>query len=214
MSKTQSGAATQATNSANDAISYTAKDQYENKLFPRLTGVGDVAGSRAGQDYSAASAGYGDFAKTGGFSDADKTSYLNRATSGVHNTFDVLKNQAALAGRRTGGGSAPAAIAQIARQGGQAQAEALDNAQVGLHSQINANKLAGIGGQAGLFNTNVGQQDVANQQYLSGLGGENQAVASYINAKANAAKYYNKSITDEITPWANLGSGVLTGLGY
>lgn len=207
MSKTRAGAATQATNSANDAITQSKQDY--DAFLPGLRDQGQTFANRASENYDWANAGFKDFAETGGFSDAARNSFLNRATSGVRNTFDVLKKQAELSSRRTGGGSTPAALAQIARQGGQAQAQATDEANVSLNNMISQNRLAGIGGLANMYGTNAGMQSTLNQEYLAGLGSKWSNVSDFIAAKTKAAEFYNQSIADSITPWAQLGGQVL-----
>lgn len=120
---------------------------------------------------SGAKSTFGNMANTGGFSDADKTAYLNRATEGVGSAYSALGDQAKLNEMRTGASSGPAAIAEIARQGGQAQSQALNDAQVGLNSQINQNKLAG---SAGLNQTAGTQGQIAGTQ--SGISGQQEGI--------------------------------------
>ena len=93
--------------------------------------------------------GYGKMAETGGFSPTDISNYLNTATAGVRGSYDVLQAQAARAGA-AGGGSGAAAISQMARQGANAASAADVAAQSSLTQQINANKLAGLGGETAL----------------------------------------------------------------
>lgn len=123
------------------------------------------------------SANANSMASTGGFTPAQEEQYMNQATSGTANTFDVLGQQAAENATRTGAASGPAAIAQIARQGGQAQAQNENNAAVGLNTQVNANKNTGIGEQqnvtadtSNLFNTDTNQVTAQGAQLLSALG--------------------------------------------
>lgn len=90
--------------------------------------------------------GYEGFMENGGFDDAAKTNYLNRATSGVTNTYNTLQQQQAQARAKTGGLGSGGSAAMMARQLGQAQADSTNQAQMQLNQQINANKLSGIGG--------------------------------------------------------------------
>lgn len=120
---------------------------------------------------------YGDMATTGGFSDADKTAYLNRATQASTQAGNAFSDQAKLAAAKTGQGNPQAAISRIARQAGQNASEATNNAEVGLNSQINSNKLAGAGGEVSTGNaqTNIGQTQAnmsnqSAQQRLAALG--------------------------------------------
>jgi hypothetical protein len=93
--------------------------------------------------------GYTDFAKTGGFAPTDISNYLNTATAGVRGAYDVLGGQAADVASKTGGMGGASALARMARQGASAASEADIAAQAGLTSQINANKMAGLGGLQG-----------------------------------------------------------------
>lgn len=107
------------------------------------------SGAGAGYDPTAegtVTGGYSDFAKNGGFDDAAKTNYMNQATQGVGATSRALQEQAKLATTKTGGFGGAGAVAQIARQLGQTQSEATVNAESGLNTAINSNKLAGLGG--------------------------------------------------------------------
>lgn len=216
MAKSQQGEATVASNNANNAISSVGnavKDQNANigGLVGGFGVTGSEMGDKAQTSLDAAQGGYGAMADTGGFTDAQKDQYLAQATSGVTNTYDVLKQQAALSGLRTGGTSTGAAISQMARQGAQAQAGALQQGQVNLNQQINANKLAGLGGEAGVGTTQLGGQIASQGQQLQGLGEENQNIAtqfgttaSEVGNQANAAKSYNSQ---------NLLESGLSGLG-
>lgn len=104
-------------------------------------------------------------AQTGGFTPQQQSQYMDQATSGVKNSFDVLGQQAKLNQLRTGAASGPAAIAQIARQGGQAQSSAEQGAAVNLNQQINANKNSGLSAATG---ANTALTGVAGQQNQSG----------------------------------------------
>lgn len=144
-------------------------------------------------------------ATTGGFSDADKSNYLKQATSGVKNSYNILGQQAKLNQIRTGAASGPAAIAQIARQGGQQQAQTTTGALSDVNQQINANKNAGINELTGagnaqtnisnvdksLFDTNTGQVTAQGAQLLQayGLKYQTQAEAQSLLAQiANNTK--------------------------
>lgn len=171
------------------AQAQNTSNQAQQQLAPVIQGnqqQQQVDYGRASEDYSKANAGldkssgtldtasgtlgnagksYQNFADTGGFSAADKTQYLNRATSGVTNTGTNLMQRAQQARSKSGGAGTGGEIAQISRQLSQTQADATNNAQVSLNQQINANKLAGSAGlvSTGNAQTNVGsaQTDVA-----------------------------------------------------
>lgn len=92
--------------------------------------------------------GYGTMADTGGFSAQDRQNFLNQATSGSTTTASNLAAAAQRAAAASGG-SAGAALANIQRNAGQQQADATTGALTSLNQQVNANKLAGLGGLSG-----------------------------------------------------------------
>lgn len=162
-------------------------NQAQSDLAPVIQGQQDqqkVAQQRQGQsydsamnNYNTASGGYKDFAATGGFTPAEETNYLNRATSGVTNTGTALEQQAQLNRSKTGGAGTGGEVSQIARQLGQRQSDATNQAQMNLSQQKNQNKLAGLGGlnsvaggQSQLFNTNTGEVSDMGHQVLQSLG--------------------------------------------
>src|SRR6266404_474768 len=73
----------------------------------QIQNAGDTLNTQKSQIAPAQST-YENFAKTGGFSPTDETTYLNRATQGVSGTYDVLgqaaeRQRAAAGGLGTGG---------------------------------------------------------------------------------------------------------------
>lgn len=154
------------------------------------TGYKNIA-STGGYDptqLQAITGGYQAFADTGGFTPQQSTDYINAATSGVGGTYDVLagqqQRQRAAQGLGAGGGEFEA----MAREGTAAQEQADLNARSNLAQQVNANKLAGLGGlqttqqnvagnelaaNAGLsnlYNTATGEVTAQGQQILQALG--------------------------------------------
>ena len=123
--------------------------------------------------------GYGSMADTGGFSAADRQNFLNQATSGSTVTASNLAAAAARNAAATGG-NAGAALANIQRTAGQQQADATTGALTSLNQQINANKLAGLGGlgttEAQLA---AARQGITGQQagLEAGVAGGRQAVS-------------------------------------
>ena len=132
--------------------------------------------------------GYNTMASTGGFTPTQSNAYMDQATSGVTNTYQTLMNQVNQAKSATGGLGGGGEVSQMARQLSQAQAGAEQGAAVNLNQQINANKLSGLGGAAGmqasqagnsvaaagglgnLYNTATGQITAQGQQILSAMG--------------------------------------------
>ena len=164
----------QPTRDARNMAQNTAQ-QAQQELAPVIEGnkaQQSVDLSRATGDYEAANKGldtasgtlgsagktFQNFADTGGFDEAAKTNYLNRATSGVTNTGTALMQRAQLNRSKSGGAGTGGEVAQIARQLGQTQADATNQAQMSLNQQINANKMAGA---SGLVSTGNAQTDVA-----------------------------------------------------
>ena len=114
--------------------------------------------------------GYGSMADTGGFSAADRQNFLNQATRGSTATASNLAAAAARNAAATGG-NAGAALANIQRQAGQQQADATTGALTSLNQQINANKLAGLGGLGGTeAQLAAARQGITGQQ--AGLAGQ------------------------------------------
>jgi len=150
-----------------------ATEQYNatNAGLDKASGSLDKAGTNldtASGTLGSSGKSYQNFADTGGFDAASRTQYLNRAVSGVTNTGTALEQQARLARSKSGGAGTGGEVAQIARQLGQTQANATNQAQVDLNQQINANKLAGAAGlnQVGQSQTGVGraQTDIGTAQ--------------------------------------------------
>lgn len=193
MSKnTQVGAAKDVTNTANGAMG-RIEDYYEGRFNPQAQANIDTQNKSQATTFAPAASGYSDMAMTGGFTPADKTAYLNRATEGVGSMTSALEQQARLANARTGGTNGAAAIAQIARQGEQGQAQALNDANASVTQQVNANKLSGLQGLGNLYNTSSGNVNNAYTQYLQGLGGEFTNLNQSNQLKAGAIPGYNSS---------------------
>jgi len=113
---------------------------------------------------------YKDFATTGGFSDVDKSRYLRQATSGVTSTGKVLQQQAARQNAASHGTGGPAAIAQMARQLTQTQADSTDKALADMHAEIDKNKMSGAGGLVDVGRLKEGGAALQ-QQLESGVAG-------------------------------------------
>lgn len=219
ISSLQNTAATAAGSDYNDTKNRLTNA--EGALAPAGTDLGSANSSlsNANSTLNTARTGLGGasdaaskMATTGGFTDADKTAYLNQATSGVKNSFDVLGQQAKLNQMRTGAASGPAAIAQIARQGGQAQADAQNTAQVGLNSQINANKNTGIGELTGANAAigNVGGQQTGVGNAQTGVG---QAQTGISNAETNVAQVNDSLFNTNSNTVTTEGAQLLQSLG-
>lgn len=129
--------------------------------FNSAYGAYNTATTTGGYDptqYANTLGGYNAMASTGGFTPAQETAYMDQATSGVTNTGNVLASQLAQSKAKTGGLGGGGEAAQMARQLEQTQAGAEQGAAVNLNQQINANKLAGLGGSAGLQASQAGNK--------------------------------------------------------
>jgi len=121
---------------------------------------------------------YGEFADTGGFSDADKSGFVRQATSGVKGAFDTLSSQAKRANAATGGYGGTAAVASLGRNALNTVGETTTSALNDVNAQIRANRLQGAAGlQSGTGNelaaaSGLGAQDQLRMQgQLAGAGG-------------------------------------------
>lgn len=95
---------------------------------------------------------YKDMADTGGFTPADKVKYMQQATATVPAMYqsmaDDMQRRRAVQGGYSPGFTQSQGL--LARTQSQSMNDAVRNAQVGLNTQVNSNKLAGAGGlQAG-----------------------------------------------------------------
>jgi hypothetical protein len=157
-----------------------------------------VSGTQQGYDPTSLSTlrgGYSNLANTGGYTPAMQSAYLNQATSGLDTTYNQLEQQSAQSAAKTGTSSG-AAISQMARQLGQAQASTTQNATLGLQQQITANELSGLGGLGtteanvtglGLQGTGILANTAANQASgtLQGLGQQSALQTNVAGARSS-----------------------------
>jgi hypothetical protein len=124
--------------------------------------------------------GFANLANYGGFTPGQQNAYMRAAMDPLATTAANLTGAAQRSAAATGG-DAGAAIANIQGELGGQQASAANAALVGLNQQINANKLAGLGGLGGFQNQLAGaRQGVAGLQNqvaggLAGLYGQTSA---------------------------------------
>lgn len=108
--------------------------------------------------YDQVSSGYGDFAKTGGFSGADLANIRARAVSPVRavyaNAMQNVSRQRALQGGYSPGYQA--LQSRMAREQSSSAADAATNAEAGISEQVQAGKLAGLQGLSGLIGSGGG----------------------------------------------------------
>ena len=208
------------------ASAQTTSQQAQQQLAPVIQGnqqQQQVDLGRATEQYGAANQGlnsagktYQNFADTGGFDEAAKTNYLNRATSGVTNTGTALEQQAQQMRSKSGGAGTGGQVAQIARQLGQTQADATNQAQMNLNQQINANKLAGASGltdvakaHSMLFDENTGAASDLGKQVLAAYGIQYQTEAQANQILAQLAT--TPGIFDNIMRVAGVAGGIMEG---
>lgn len=184
----------------------------DTTLSPIATSAGlDSSDSRArantslegaGETLKSADSSFGSMAATGGFTPEQEGAYLNRATEAADASSEVLQNQSRLASAKTGQGDNGGAVARIARQLGQVKSTALNDAQVGLNTQKNSNKLAGASGQAevGRAKTSVGSV----QAGMAGQSAQQQmaALGLQFNTEAEAQDALTK-LSFNKGPWDN-----------
>lgn len=162
-------------------IGVNLQDTYNiDKGFTGTSGAMDPAA------LAAITGGYQKFADTGGFTPDQSAAFMRQATSGVPAIYDVLAQQAQRNRAATGGLGTGGDIAQMARQMSQQQSQATTGAEVSLNEQINANKLAGLGGLTGVGENVAGQrlgaagQMTGVENAATGLGSAESGLASDI----------------------------------
>ena len=107
--------------------------------------------------------GFDEFAKTGGWSDADRADFRDRATSGIPAMYQSNMQEAARRANIQGGGGGGflAAAGQQGRQQAQEMATARRDAEIDLGGQVRAGRQFGI---TGLANT---EKDIQSQYGLN-----------------------------------------------
>lgn len=116
-------------------------------------------------DYGAAGAGYSNFADTGGISGPEEQAMKSAATAGVGGVYQTLEDQAAR--QSTSAGANPAAaIAQISRNAGEAESQAITQTEANVADLRQAGREFGVGGQASLYGMDVQQMETVAQQIL------------------------------------------------
>lgn len=201
--------------------------QAATKTDPIISQAGsDAAASRTAANSSLDTAGttlkgaggtYSDMASTGGFTPAESSDYINRATEASTAAGNVMNDQARLSAAKTGQGNPQAAISRISRQMGQNASSAAVNAEAGLNEQKNANKLAGAGGEVnvGQAQTGIGQTQasMANQsatQQMAALGLQFNSEAEAQQALDSLS--HNPGVFDNIMRVGSLATGAIGAL--
>lgn len=161
--------------------------------------------------------GYSTMASTGGFTPKQESQFLDQATSGTTDTFNILMQQAKLDQVKNGGLGTGGTISQMARQLGQAQAKSTLGAEVALNQLENSNKLSGLSGEAGVESNVAGNKltgaGMIQQGKFAGtgqqLGLEGNVAAGSTAANSQMNQLYNTT-TGQLT---QIGQQVLSALG-
>lgn len=132
-----------------------------------MRGFGDIASGRGGgvnpqsigyNDPFKSYGGYEEFSKTGGYSPQDIANMRARGTSPIRAVYANAEREVGRGRSLQGGYSPNAAAAQVkmAREQGQATADATQNVEAGLAEARNRGRLSGLGGMAGIEGQRLG----------------------------------------------------------
>jgi len=117
--------------------------------------------------------GYKGFGETGGYSPSDIANLRSRGVSPIRAAYGNAEREVGRQRSLQGGYSpnATATLAKMAREQGQAGADALQNVEAGIVDSRNRNKLAGYGGMAGIDTNRIGNQ-LQGMQGMSNIEGQ------------------------------------------
>ena len=176
----------------------------QTPIFNTAMGGYNQAVQQGQQDYSGimgqyqnmmGPGGYGEFAKTGGFSDADKANIRARGISPIRAAYSNAEREVGRQRSLQGGYSpnATATLAKMAREQGQAGADASTNVEAELASRVNQGRLAGmagqmgaIQGQSGLYGTTPGMANMFGNQAMNAMNSGAQFGGQMMNSEQNA----------------------------
>jgi hypothetical protein len=138
-------------------------------LSSSLTGQYAGLTGQTSDAYSGASSAASDLATTGGISDEDASKMERTASRGVKSVYDVASNEAKRKAAITGGYGGTGALAQMARQSGQKQAESITDTQSAIAGLRQQGKIAGTSNLTNLYGLSSDQaSDVMNGIINSG----------------------------------------------
>ncbi len=120
-------------------------------LSSGLTGQYSGLSDQTSGAYTSASSAAQDLATTGGISDEDAAKMERTASRGVKSVYDVASNEAKRKAAITGGYGGMGAIAQMARQSGQKQAESITDTQSSIAGLRQQGKIAGTSNLSNLY---------------------------------------------------------------
>jgi len=209
--KQTTAAATQQMTDIKESLGGTTRDlqtQAQPAREQATQSFGAAQGAASGLATGAANPYATNLAVTGGISEDEAQKMETTATRGVSSVYDVLGAEAKRKAAITGGYGGSGEIAQMARQAGQKQAEALTTSQANIAGIRQRGREAGAG--------MVSQQQIAGAQMLTqqyGLSAEQaQAVMDQIiKAQATGAQLTQGDI-DLLAQMSKQPGGFMTGL--
>lgn len=151
--------------------------------------LGGVAGMSI-NDYLNIMSGYGDFAKTGGFTPEALGQLRQRATSPIRSVYSDT-NRAVDRSRSLQGDYAPgyaATKAKLARDQAATTADATSNIEGQISEMVRQGKLSGLGGMAGMYGATPGLANMFGNQALQSRALANQMGLGLIGAEQGAAQ--------------------------
>lgn len=191
---------------ANENAARSSATNLMQQAPTQLGPIASQAGANNADTFGASSTAFKGLA-AGGFTPGQEGAYLNRATEASDSASDALQNQAKLSAAKTGQGNPQAAISRIARQLGQNKSQSLNDAQVSLNQQENANKATGAQGLSGLAGQSAQQQMAA-----LGLQFNTEAEAQQaLNNLSHNAGPLNNILAIASTAMGKPGSGATAG---
>lgn len=139
--------------------------------------------------------GYNEFAKTGGYSDADISNIRSRSNSTIPSFYEALRNRMSQKANAAGGNLAgifSAASDRMARQQAQGASAQAEQTEMDLSDRIRAGRQWGIAGQSDLGKTGLAGLTGIGQEEQRIQDANAQAAASAANANASARAAYNQ----------------------
>jgi hypothetical protein len=206
-SPSQSPAQNQAAGNANAGI--TSESAAGSQLNSQLQGIlGGVSGNSI-SDPSGINAGYSNFGATGGISPTQVSALSDQASEAAQSGYSAANQTAQQQTAATGGyGDIGAISSSLGRAGSNAASTAAVNSGASITGLQTSNELAGLGGQAGLYNTNVSQIQQLINSILSNQSITNTGVNSLIGTKAGLA---NNPTTPSLA--STIGGGLAGAVG-
>lgn len=185
----------------------SARDNASSNYGPEYAAYQNFAnGSQGGASFDSSAMnraiqGFDEFSKTGGYSDQNIQDIRARSVSPIRSAY--ANAQAEISRQRAlNGGYSPnatAALASMARDQGQAGADALTNTNANIAQMVQQGRLSGLTGEASTGAQLAGAQlqasQIGNQSRLAGIGGMSdlakQRIADMMNANHGMVEAYS-----------------------